>query len=154
MSALVTADTITVDTDALKGAEPGTDAADLIAEGRTQAWAQQVCADAINAARARATDSPANTTLTADQIRAIEATGADDYTDRADDVAAGQQDATWAWPLQTADEAYINAVGTEQICRDLGLSTDDDTWTAIVGDWCDAFRRGYRAAHAAAVVPS
>ncbi len=43
---------------ALAGAEPGTDAADLLDEQRSQLWAQHVCADVINSARAK-DDSPA-----------------------------------------------------------------------------------------------
>ncbi len=85
------------------------------------------------------------TKLSATQIAAIEKTGADDYTGRADDVSAGLQPSTWAWPLQTSDEAHINAVGTAQICADLGL--DGSTWDEIASEWCAAFCRGYRRAH-------
>ncbi len=91
--------------------------------------------------------------LTAEQFAAVtahaEREGADDYTDRADDVATGQQTADWAWPLIGADEAYINAIGTEAIVRECGL--EDDAWEEISDVWCAGFARGYRAAHAAAV---
>lgn len=39
-------------TDALEGAEPGTEADMLLSEGRTQEWARAKCVDAISAARA------------------------------------------------------------------------------------------------------
>lgn len=74
-----------------------------------------------------------------------ERAGQSDYLDRADDVESGQQPANWAWPLDTADEAYINAVGPEQILRDAGLP--DDCWDVVVDAWCDAFCRGFRMAH-------
>lgn len=77
--------------------------------------------------------------------------GADDYTDRADDVASGQQTADWAWPFSTADEAYINAIGTEAICREIGL--EDDAWEEISDAWCAAFARAYRGAHSASEPP-
>lgn len=74
--------------------------------------------------------------------------GQQDYTGRAQDVDAGTEDASWAWPLVDADEAYLNAVGTDAICRRLGV--DEDAWDEIASLWCAAFRRGYNAAHDAA----
>ena len=41
-------------TEALEGAEDGTEAAELLAEGRTQEWAHNQCARAIRDAQAQA----------------------------------------------------------------------------------------------------
>ena len=71
--------------------------------------------------------------------------GAADYVDRFNDVASGLQPETWAWPLVSADEQYINAVGTSAICRAVGVP--DFAWNDICTAWCEAFCRGYRAAH-------
>lgn len=43
------------------------------------------------------------------------------------------------------DGAYVNAVGAGQICRDIGLPAQ--AWDEIAPEWCEAFLRGYRAAH-------
>jgi hypothetical protein len=79
-----------------------------------------------------------------------EAEGAADYKDRQSDVAAGQQDPTWAWPFQGADEAYVNAVGIDAIVTACGA----DSWNEIASDWFDAFERGYRAARSSGHAPS
>lgn len=73
--------------------------------------------------------------------------GAEDYTARASDVACGD-DAEWAWPFATADEAYINAMGTDSICRDLKLP--DSAWDEIQETWLDSFESAYVAAGIAA----
>lgn len=67
--------------------------------------------------------------------------GHHDYLDRADEVAIGAAEESWAWPLTSADEAYINAVGTSGICRAIGVP--EAAWDEISDEWCDAFRRGY-----------
>jgi len=71
--------------------------------------------------------------------------GREDYEARAADVAAGLGDPSWAWPFISADEAYITAIGTSQICSDLELDHSD--WDRIGDVWCAAFERGYKAAH-------
>jgi hypothetical protein len=71
--------------------------------------------------------------------------GMDDYNNRAADVASGAEPADWAWPLAGADEAYFNAVSTCQICREIGISTED--WESVSDAWFAAFRSGYVRAH-------
>lgn len=73
--------------------------------------------------------------------------GAADYRSRAEDVRLGE-DPEWAWPLTNADQAYIDAVGVSDICKEIGLM--DLGWEDICDDWIAAFRRGYEAAHWAA----
>lgn len=73
--------------------------------------------------------------------------GREDYTGRAGDVAAGIQDKSWAWPFDTADEAYINAVTTSKICEEIGLP--ENAWNDVSDEWCAAFKRGYEAEYAA-----
>lgn len=72
--------------------------------------------------------------------------GTADYRGRQDDVESGEAP-SWAWPLAGAGEAYINAVGTETICKEVGVPTS--AWDAIAELWCEAFVRGYREARAA-----
>lgn len=72
--------------------------------------------------------------------------GASDYAGRQADVDAGVEAPSWAWPVDGADEAYVNAVGTDAICRALGLPPS--AWDQIASDWCEAFCRGYRAERA------
>ncbi len=80
-----------------------------------------------------------------DRVRAhAAAEGRADYEGRAGDVEAGQQPESWAWPFGTADEAYINAVTTDAIIREIGV--DGLEWDDIADEWCAAFKRGYVAA--------
>lgn len=72
--------------------------------------------------------------------------GALDFHGRQADVAAGSEEPSWAWSLDGADEAYLNAVGTDAICRAIDLP--ETAWDEIASEWCKAFCRGYRAAHA------
>lgn len=75
--------------------------------------------------------------------------GHGDYEDRANDVASGLHEASWAWPLVGADSAYINAVGTTAICAQIGIP--EEAWEEVCGAWLDAFETGYKAARRAAV---
>lgn len=70
--------------------------------------------------------------------------GAADYQGRAADVARGAEAENWASPLNGADDAYVSAVGTDRICREIGV--DASQWDAISSDWLAAFCRGYSAA--------
>lgn len=70
--------------------------------------------------------------------------GRADYLGRAQEVARDAEDPEWAWPYNGADAAYINAVGSEDIRRQVGAAS----WSDICEEWCEAFRRGYEAAHA------
>jgi len=71
--------------------------------------------------------------------------GRADYEGRAGDVAAGQQDPEWAWPLSGADGVYFNAVGISGITNEIGIP--ERLWEQVSDVWLDAFRRGYVAAH-------
>lgn len=73
--------------------------------------------------------------------------GALDYKGRAEDVAAGRVDPEWAWPFAGADDAYLNAVGTDKILREIGIP-NERLWEHISDTWLEAFERGYSAAHA------
>ncbi len=67
-----------------------------------------------------------------------------DYEGRASDVEAGQQAEDWAWPFAGADEAYLSAVGTSEIVREIGIP--EDLWEHVASAWFEAFERGYRSA--------
>lgn len=73
--------------------------------------------------------------------------GIEDYLQRSGDVDTGNFADTWAWPFDTADEAYLNAVGTTQICREIGIPVE--AWEEISDVWLEAFAAGYKAAHEA-----
>ena len=75
--------------------------------------------------------------------------GAADYQGRAEDVDAGRENASWAWPFAGADDAYVSALGTSEICRRAGIDTD--AWDEVSDAWLAAFRRGYEAAHVASL---
>jgi hypothetical protein len=72
--------------------------------------------------------------------------GRGDYLDRALDVAHGDAADDWAWPFTGADEAYIDAVGTGEICRRLGHGPA--VWDEIAETRCAAFHQGYCCAYA------
>lgn len=72
------------------------------------------------------------------------AEGKEDYFTRANDVECGD-DPSWAWPFDTADVAYINAVTTDEICRELGMA--ESMWDDIADTWFNAFKAGYVDAH-------
>lgn len=77
--------------------------------------------------------------------------GAADYRGRAAEVAAGREKPTWAWPLAGADEAYLDAVGIDSVCRQIGIAPDK--WESVCHEWLTAFRAGYEEAHAADEYP-
>jgi hypothetical protein len=84
----------------------------------------------------------------AEQLLAAEngfAEGAADYRGRARDVASGAQPAEWAWPMEGADDAYLQAVGVTQICGNSGL--DPERFPVVSETWLLAFRAGYTEAH-------
>ncbi len=67
--------------------------------------------------------------------------GREDYRGRAEDVAAGREPLAWAWPPNDPDEAYINAIGTSAICKQLVLP--EESWSEIAETWCTAFVDAY-----------
>ena len=73
--------------------------------------------------------------------------GRADYEGRAGDVAAGQQDPEWAWPLSGADDVYFNAVGISGITSEIGIP--ERLWEHVSDTWFEAFKRSYVAAHEA-----
>ena len=80
-----------------------------------------------------------------------EAEGHFDYDWRAYDVERRVQEPEWAWPLVDADAVYINHVGIDTICKDIGIP--EERWSDVALVWCVAFRKGYEAAHAAELSP-
>lgn len=78
-----------------------------------------------------------------------EAEGRADHDARQDDVDSGQQSASWVWPFVDADDAYLGAVGSSGICKEIGIPVE--AWDEIASSWLTAFRAGYGAAHAEAV---
>jgi hypothetical protein len=67
--------------------------------------------------------------------------GACDYQSRAAAVAIGLEDPTWAWPLDGADADYLNAMGTDHVCRLVGLP--EAGWDHIRDAWLAGFELGY-----------
>jgi hypothetical protein len=105
----------------------------------------------INYAMSESAPKPAPTAAIELAAAHGEREGASDYHGRASDVAAGLQSADWAWPMTSADEAYINAVGVDEICRAIGI--DSSQWDEVSSAWLVAFSRGYRLAHASTAGP-
>jgi hypothetical protein len=70
-----------------------------------------------------------------------EVEGARDYQGRAASVAIGLEDPTWAWPLDGADADYLNAMGTDVVCRKVGLP--EAAWDHIRDAWLAGFELGY-----------
>lgn len=77
--------------------------------------------------------------------------GVADYLGRAVDVLNGREAREWAWPLNDADTAYVNAVGVKAIVRSWRLP--EACWEEYSEVWFQAFRAGYRAARAADQAP-
>jgi len=76
-----------------------------------------------------------------------ETSGWEDYEGRARDVLQGA-DRSLAFDGvnggEGADGAYLIAVGSEEVCKRLGINPD--RWDDIRTEWCAAFRRGYEQA--------
>jgi hypothetical protein len=107
-----------------------------------------VALDAIEAE-----DPRAETLLIPIRARMIahgEREGRKDYEGRAKDVAAGSAEPQWAWAgiFLNADDAYLDAVGSGAIMREIGLP--ERMWEHVSDTWLRAFKRGYVAAHKAA----
>jgi hypothetical protein len=106
-------------------------------------------ADEAGDPRARALLAPVLKAVRAHAVRE----GKNDYAERASDVAVGLHDAEWKWPFAGADDAYLNAVTSNEILDEIGLSPptyqQDRLWEIVSGAWLKSFKRGYVGAHAA-----
>jgi hypothetical protein len=76
------------------------------------------------------------------------AEGAADYRERADIARdPGGFPSDWAWPMEGADEAYLEAVGVGTIASRAGIASE--RWDVVSDTWLLAFRAGYTEAHEA-----
>lgn len=73
-----------------------------------------------------------------------EGEGRNDYEVRAEE-AADREDPEWAWPFGGTADAYLDAMGSYEITKEIGIP--ERLWPYVSDTWLTAFEHGYVTAY-------